>query len=72
MVGQGVQANKSEVQADEAFKATLSSYKDIEHIMEHLSAQDAELLKHTTMLMDLLKKEGISLEQFEADLAKKT
>ena len=46
----------------------MSSYNDIEHIMQHLSAQDAELLRHTRMLIHLLEKNGISLEQLEAEV----
>ena len=59
---------KSELQAEEQFNTTMSSYKDIEHIMQHLSAQDAELLRHTRMLIHLLEKNGISLEQLEAEV----
>jgi uncharacterized membrane protein len=71
MVGQGVQSNKSEIQADEAFKTTMKTYHEIEQVMNHLGAQDSELLKQTTMLIDLLKKNGVTLEQVEAELAKK-
>ena len=35
-------------------------------IMQHLSAQDAELLKQTHMIIHLLKASGISLEQVTA------
>ena len=35
--------------------------------MQHLSAQDAELLRHAHMLMHLLEKSGISLQQLEAE-----
>jgi uncharacterized membrane protein len=63
MVGQNVLGRKSELQADEAFKTTVNSYKDIEHIMQHLSAQDNELLRHTKMLLHILEKEGISLQE---------
>jgi len=55
MVGQNILGKKTEMQADEQFKATMSSYQDIEGIMNHLDAQDAELLRHTTMLEDLVK-----------------
>ena len=70
MVGQNVLGRKSELQADEQFNTTMSSYKDIEHIMQHLSAQDAELLKHTTMLIRLLEKNGITLQQLDKELTK--
>ena len=67
MVGQNVLGRKAEIQADEAFKTTMSTYHDIEQIMQHLSAQDAELLRHAHLLMHLLEKNGISLQQLEAE-----
>jgi len=67
MVGQNVLGRKSEIQADEQFRTTMSTYHDIEQIMEHLSAQDAELLRHAKMLVHLLEKNGISLQQLEAE-----
>lgn len=36
--------------------------------MLHLCAQDAELLRHAKMLMHLLEKNGISLQQLEAEV----
>jgi uncharacterized membrane protein len=63
MVGQGLLGRQQELQADEQFKTTITSYHDIEQIMEHLSAQDDELLKQTSMLIHLLKASGIPLEQ---------
>jgi hypothetical protein len=68
MVGQNVLGRKAELQADEQFNTTMTSYNDIEHIMQHLSAQDAELLWHTRMLIHLLEKNGISLQQLEAEV----
>jgi hypothetical protein len=47
----------------------MSSYNDIEQVMQHLSAQDAELLRHTRMLIHLLEKNGISLQQLEAEIS---
>ena len=70
MVGQNVLGRKSELQADEAFKTTMSTYHDIEQIMLHLSAQDAELLHHTKMLIHQLEKNGITLQQLEAEVGK--
>ncbi len=67
MVGQNVLGRKSELQADEQFKTTQKSYHDIEQIMQHLSAQDDELLRHAHMLMHLLEKSGISLQQLEVE-----
>ena len=68
MVGQNVLGRKSELQADEQFNTTMNSYNDIEQVMQHLSAQDAELLRHTRMLIHLLEKNGISLQQLEAEV----
>lgn len=67
MVGQNVQGRHAELQADEAFKTTMSTYHDIEQIMQHLSAQDAELLRHAKMLEHLLEKNGISWQQLQAE-----
>ena len=70
LVGQNVLSHKAELQADEQFHTTMSTYHDIEQIMQHLSAQDAELLHHTKMLIHLLEKNGISLQQLEAEVGK--
>jgi len=67
MTGQNVLGRKAELQADEAFNTTMSTYHDIEQIMQHLLAQDAELLHHTKMLIHLLEKNGISLQQLESE-----
>ena len=67
MVGQGLLGRKQELQADEQFHTTISTYHDIEQIMQHLSAQDAELLRHARMLVQLLEKNGISLQQLESE-----
>ena len=67
MVGQSILGRKQELQADEQFRTTMSTYHDIEGIMKHLSVQDEELLRHTHMLMHLLEKNGISLQQLEAE-----
>jgi hypothetical protein len=50
-VGQNVLGRHQELQADEMFKTSQRSFHDIEEIMAHLSAQDAELLKQTTLLL---------------------
>ncbi|MGO8949936.1 MAG: hypothetical protein ACLQUY_20230 [Ktedonobacterales bacterium] len=52
-VGQNVLGRHQELQSDEMFKTSQRSFHDIEEIMAHLSAQDAELLKHTTLLLQL-------------------
>src|ERR1700736_5428595 len=72
MVGQNVLGRKTELQADEQFNTTMSAYHDIEQIMQHLSDQDAELLHHTKMLIHLLEKNGISLQQLAAEGATTT
>jgi hypothetical protein len=53
----------AELMAEEQFNTTINSYHAIEEIMQHLSAQDAELLKHTKMLIHLLSAAGITPEQ---------
>jgi uncharacterized membrane protein len=68
MVGQNVLGRKAELLADEQFRTTMSTYHDIEQIMQHLSAQDAELLRQAKMLVHLLEKNGISLQQLEAEV----
>jgi hypothetical protein len=67
MVGQNVLSRKAELQADEQFDTTMSTYHDIEQIMQHLSAQDDELLRQAKMLIQLLEKSGITLKDLEAE-----
>jgi hypothetical protein len=67
MVGQSILGRKQELQSDEQFRTTMSTYHDIEQIMQHLSAQDAELLRHAKMLEHLLEKNGVSLQQLMAE-----
>lgn len=66
MVGQGLLGRKQELQSEEQYQTTMKTYHDIEEIMQHLSAQDTELLKQTHMIIHLLKESGISLEQVTA------
>ena len=54
MVGQNIQGRHAEIRAEEEFKTTESSYKDIEHILIYLDEQDKELLKQTKLLEDLI------------------
>jgi len=61
LVSQNVLGRKLELQADERFCTTMNTYHDIEQVMKHLSAQDAELLRHAQLLMHLLEKNGTSL-----------
>ncbi|HVB74707.1 MAG TPA: DUF1003 domain-containing protein [Ktedonobacteraceae bacterium] len=63
MVGQGLLGRKQELQSEEQYNTTMKTYHDIEEIMQHLVAQDAELLRHTKMLIHLLSAAGITPEQ---------
>lgn len=56
MVGQNIQGRHAEIRAEEEFKTTESSYKDIENILIHLDEQDKELLKQTKLLEELITK----------------
>ncbi len=81
LVGQNVLGRKAELQSEEQFRTTLSTSHDIEQVMKHLSAQDAELvyltkhllaqdaelLRQARLLMHLLAKNGISLELLAAE-----
>ncbi|MCE5329208.1 DUF1003 domain-containing protein [bacterium] len=62
MVGQNIQGRHSEIRAEEEYNTTITSYKDIEHILAHLDAQDQELLKHTKLLEELVKYRNIKQE----------
>jgi hypothetical protein len=62
-VGQNVLGRHAELMAEEQFNTTMKTFHDIEEIMQHLSAQDAELLSHTKMLIHLLSAAGITPEQ---------
>ncbi|MEO7020872.1 MAG: hypothetical protein ABI234_12030 [Ktedonobacteraceae bacterium] len=68
MVGQAVLGRKQEIQADEQFNTTVNTYHDIEQIMEHLIAQDNEILRQSKMIIHLLEKNGVSLEQLETEV----
>lgn len=63
MVGQGLLGRRQELQSEEQYNTTIKTYHDIEQIMQHLSAQDEELVKQTHMLVHLLQASGITLEQ---------
>lgn len=56
IVGQNLQSRHSEIRAEEEFKTTNTSYKDIEHILKHLDAQDEELLKQSKLIKEILIK----------------
>ena len=50
MVAQNVLNRKQELQADEQFATTQKTYYDIEQMMHHLDAQDAELLRQSQLI----------------------
>ncbi len=56
MVGQNIQGRHAEIRSSEEYHTTVTSYRDIGHILEHLNAQDEELLKQTRLLEELVKK----------------
>jgi hypothetical protein len=62
-VGQNVLGRHAELMAEEQFNTTMNTYHCIEEIMQHLSAQDAELLRQSKMLIHLLSAAGITPEQ---------
>jgi uncharacterized membrane protein len=69
MVGQGLLGRKQELQADEQFNTTMKTYHDIEQIMAHLTAQDDEILRQTSMISHLLKASGLTPDEFVDTLA---
>jgi uncharacterized membrane protein len=56
MVGQNIQNRHAELRSDEEFKTTMTSYHDIEAILKHLDAQDAELLRQTKLLEQVVSQ----------------
>jgi uncharacterized membrane protein len=54
MVGQNIQSRHAQIRSDEEFHTTLSSYHDIELILARLDAQDAELLRQTGLLREMV------------------
>jgi len=60
MVGQNIQGRHAQIRSDEEYKTTMTSYHDIESILKHLDAQDAELLKQTKILEKLLGERSVS------------
>lgn len=53
MVGQNLQGRHSEIRAEEEFKTTESSYKDIEKILVHLNQQDKDMQKQLDLILKL-------------------
>ena len=58
MVGQNIQGRHAELRSDEEYKTTVSSYYDIEQILDHLEAQDQEILKQSKMLEKLIREQS--------------
>lgn len=56
MVGQNIQGRHAEVRAEEEYHTTTSSYHDIESILQHLDAQDRELLRQTRLLEEFISE----------------
>lgn len=56
MVGQKVLGRHQEIQSEEQFNTTKKTFEDILQIMKHLEAQDQELLRQSSMLVELLQK----------------
>jgi hypothetical protein len=55
-VGQQVLGRHQELIAEEQFNFVEKTYHDIEEIIQHLSKQDEELLRQSSMLLELLQK----------------
>lgn len=55
MVGQNLQGRHSEIRAEEEYKTTMSSYKDIEQILLHLDKQDQQMQEQLNLLIELSK-----------------
>ena len=55
MVGQNVQGKHAKIRAEEEFRTTQSSYKDIEQILVHLDKQDKQMKDQLDMLIELSK-----------------
>ena len=55
MVGQNVLNRKSELMAEEDYNINVKGEEETRQLIQHLYEQDAELVKQTAMLIDLLK-----------------
>lgn len=53
MVGQNLQGRHNEMRAEEEYKTTRSSYKDIEQILLHLDNQDKQMKEQLKLIIDL-------------------
>ncbi len=54
LVGQNIQSRHSELRAEEQYKTTIDSYRDVEQILANLDAQNHELIRQTDLLKRLL------------------
>lgn len=57
MVAQNVLNRKAELQADEQFNTTKMTLEYIRQMMEHLGKQDEELIKQSSILLEILNKQ---------------
>lgn len=56
MVGQNLLGRHAKIRADEEYKTTQSSYKDIEEVLIRLNKQDEEIKKQMDILLALQNK----------------
>lgn len=56
MVGQNLQGRHAGIRAEEEYKTTNSSYKDIERILMHLDEQDKQMKKQLNLITELSEK----------------
>jgi uncharacterized membrane protein len=56
MIGQSVLSRHQELQADEAYQATMKSFSDVEQIMAHLDSQDQEILRQEQIMLNILER----------------
>lgn len=56
LVGQNLQGRHAEIRAEEEYKTTQSSYKDIEQILLHLDDQDKKTNEQLKLLLELSNK----------------
>lgn len=57
-VGQATLNRKQELQANEQYQTTIKSYADVEQIVKHLEAQDAELQRQSALLEQLVQQQS--------------
>jgi uncharacterized membrane protein len=60
MVGQNIQSRHTEHLSEEQYHTMLLAYEDIEHVLQHLTAQDKELIAQRKMLEQVLDKLGVA------------